>query len=48
MTATSGSVHGNASVTVTAPSQDFSLSVSPASRTVSRGGTATYTVTIAP
>ena len=48
VTATSGSVHGTASVTVTAPSQDFSLSVTPASRTVSRGGTATYTVTIGP
>jgi hypothetical protein len=48
VTATSGSVHGNASVTVTAPSQDFTISVSPASRTVSRGGTATYTVTVGP
>ena len=48
VTATSGTVHGNASVTVTAPSQDFSLSVSPASRTVSRGGTASYTVTTTP
>ena len=48
MTATSGSVNGTASVTVTAPSQDFSLSVTPVSRTVSRGGTATYTVTVGP
>ena len=48
VTATSGSVHGTASVTVTAPPQDFSLAVAPASQTVSRGGTATYAVTISP
>ena len=48
VTATNGSVHGTASVTVIAPSPDFSLSVSPPSLTVSRGGTATYTVTVGP
>jgi hypothetical protein len=48
VTASSGGVNGTASVSVTAPSQDFTLSVSPSSRTVSRGGTATYTVTTGP
>ena len=47
VTATSGSVNGTASVTVTsAPTGDFTLSVSPPSATIQRGGTATYTVTI--
>jgi hypothetical protein len=45
VTASSGSVHGTASVTVTA-APDFSLSVSPSSVSVKRGSTATYTVTV--
>jgi hypothetical protein len=48
VTATSGSVTGTASVTVTSTPADFSLSVSPTSRSVRRGGTTTYTVTINP
>ncbi len=48
VTATSGSVSGTASVTVTSAAPDFSLSVSPATRSVSRGAAATYTVTIKP
>ncbi len=48
VTASNGSVNGIASVTVTAVAPDFSLSVSPTTRSVRRGGTATYTVTIAP
>jgi hypothetical protein len=48
VTASSGGINGTASVTVTAVPSDFSLSLSPSSRTVSRGGTATYTVTISP
>jgi hypothetical protein len=46
VTAASGSVHGSATLTVAAP--DFSLSISPNSQSVKRGGTATYTVTITP
>ena len=46
VTASSGTLNGTASVTVTAPAADFSLTVSPASQTVTRGNTATYTVTI--
>jgi len=46
VTATSGSVHGTASITVVAP--DFALSMNPTSRSVKRGGTTTYTVTITP
>jgi hypothetical protein len=48
VTAASGSTNGTASVTVTSLPPDFSLSVSPASRSVKRGNTATYTVTITP
>lgn len=48
VTATSGSVSGTASVTVTNVPADFSLSVSPTSQSVRRGTTATYTVTITP
>jgi len=48
VTASSGSVSGTASVTVTSAPPDFSLSVSPPSQSVSRGATATYTVTITP
>jgi hypothetical protein len=46
--ATSGSVNGTASVTVTGLSPDFSLSLSPTSQSVKRGNIATYTVTITP
>jgi hypothetical protein len=46
VTASSGGVAGTARVTVTNP--DFSLSVSPTSVTIGRGGTATYAVRIAP
>jgi subtilase family serine protease len=46
VTATSGSVNGTASITVTAPVPDFSLSVSPNSRSIKRGGSTTYTITI--
>lgn len=48
VTAASGSVSGSVSVTVTGVMADFSLSVSPASVSVRRGGTATYTVTLKP
>ena len=48
VTATSGAVTGSASVTVTAPVADFSLSVSPGSQSVKRGSTASYTVTVTP
>jgi len=48
VTATSGVVSGKASVTVTTAPADFSLSVSPASQTVRRGNTASYTVTVHP
>jgi subtilase family serine protease len=49
VTATSGSVSGTAQVTVTeAPSGSFSLSVTPSSRTITRGDSTTYTVTINP
>jgi len=48
VTATSGSVTGTASITVTSVSPDFSLSVDPTLVTIGRGGTATYTVRIAP
>jgi hypothetical protein len=42
VTATSGSVHGTASVSVT----DYTLSASPTSRSIKRGQTTTYGVTI--
>jgi len=48
VTATSGSTTGTASVTVTSGSADFTLSASPASQSVRRGNTATYTVAITP
>jgi len=41
-------VSGTASVTVTSVPSDFSLSVSPPSRTVRQGNAASYTVTITP
>lgn len=47
VTASSGGVSGNANVTVTAaPAPDFALAVSPSSRSIHRGQTATWTVTI--
>jgi hypothetical protein len=48
ITASSGSVSGTASVTVTSLPSDFSLSINPSSQSVRRGNTATYTVTITP
>jgi Bacterial Ig-like domain (group 2) len=48
VTASSGGVNGTASITVTSLPADFSLSVSPASQSVRRSSTATYTVTIQP
>lgn len=48
VSATSGSISGAASVTVTSLAADFSLSASPATISVRRGGTATYTVTVTP
>ncbi len=48
VSASSGSVNGTASVTVTGVTADFSLSVGPTAFSVRRGGTATYTVTINP
>jgi serine protease AprX len=48
VTASSGSVSQNATVTVTSPPADFSLSVSPGAQSVKRGGAVTYTVTITP
>jgi hypothetical protein len=48
ITGTSGSLTHNTTVTlvVTAPNPDFTISVTPASSTVVRPGSATYTVTI--
>jgi hypothetical protein len=46
VTASSGSVNGTASVTVTALVANFSLSINPTSQSVRRGNTATYTVTV--
>jgi len=48
VTATDGVVTHTATFTVTVVSRDFTLAVSPTSRTVSRGGTATYTVSVDP
>ena len=48
VTAASGGVNGTASVTVTGLPADFSLSVTPASRTVSLGSSVDYAVTITP
>jgi hypothetical protein len=48
VTAASGSVSGTASVTVTSVPPDFSLSVSPTSRSVRQGNATSYTVTITP
>jgi hypothetical protein len=44
--ATSGSVSGTASVTVTAPAPDFSLSMDPTSQSAKRGTSVSYTVNI--
>jgi len=46
VTATSGGVHGTASVSVTSLPPDFTLSVTPSIRSVKRGGSTTYTVTV--
>jgi hypothetical protein len=48
VTAASGSVAGTASVTVTSVPPDFSLSVSPTSRSVRQGNATSYAVTITP
>ncbi len=48
VTASSGTVIGTASVTVTSTPTDFSLAVSPSSQTAQRGTTASYLVTITP
>ena len=48
MRAAIGAVSGTASFTVTSVPADFQLGVSPASQSVKRGGTATYTVSISP
>ena len=48
VTAASGGVSGTASVSVTSVPPDFSLSVNPATQSVKRGNTATYSVTITP
>ena len=48
VTATSNGIVGTTNVTVTSLPADFSLSVSPASQSIRRGKTATYTVTITP
>ena len=46
ITATSGALTHTVNVTLVV-NGDFSISVTPASRTIARGGVATYTVTIA-
>jgi hypothetical protein len=48
VTATGGGVSGTATVTVTAPVVDFSISASPPSRSVRQGSAAGYAVTITP
>jgi hypothetical protein len=48
VTATSGGVSGTATVTVTAPVADFSMTASPPSRSVKQGAAASYVVTITP
>jgi hypothetical protein len=48
VTAASGSVSGTASVNVTSVPPDFSLSVSPTSRSVRQGNATSYAVTITP
>lgn len=48
VSAASGGVSGTASVTVTSAPVDYSLTVSPTSQSVSRGKTATYTITVHP
>ena len=48
VTGSSGGITGTASVTVTSVSPDFSLSVGPTLVIIGRGGTAAYTVSIAP
>jgi subtilase family serine protease len=46
VTATSGALSHTATVTVTVAKPDFTLTVSPTSRTVNRGNSTTYAVTI--
>jgi hypothetical protein len=46
VTATSGTIVHQATVTVTVPVPDFTVAASPATLSVTRGGTATYTVTV--
>ena len=48
VTATSASVSGTASVTVTAAPADFSLALSPTSQSVRQGNQAIYTVAVTP
>lgn len=48
VTGASGSLRHTAGVTLVVPPKDFSLSASPASATVTRGQTATYSVSVAP
>ena len=47
-TGANGTAGGSASVTVTNLSPDFSISVSPASRSMKQNNTATYTVAMTP
>jgi hypothetical protein len=47
VTAAAGGVSGSATVTVTAATGDFSISASPATQTIKRGGVATYAVSVA-
>jgi hypothetical protein len=46
ITATSGALVHSTTVTVTVPTPNFSIAVSPTSRSVTRGSSTTYTVTI--
>jgi hypothetical protein len=48
VSATSGGVSGTATVTVTAPVAEFSMTASPPSRSVKQGAAASYIVTITP
>ncbi len=46
VTAAASGVSGSATVSVTAPAGDFSISASPATQTIKRGGVATYAVSV--
>jgi hypothetical protein len=48
VTGSSGATSHSAALTLTVPPRDFGLSVSPASRTVTRPNSTTYTVTVSP